>query len=530
MQVDHDALEERSKLLRAKLLPLPNDKVLAAWSRVFESPPRDNVKPGLCHTVDPNMWFAQHCIKKDNILGYGRCQFVAFSRAAFSSDAHADELRDLAVTYLRLHKATFAASIQVYLQKRRAGMARLVKEKRISSAGYDGYMEALGKGLEWGNDQTLNAMTILMRTECRLLQNTLCPASQDRPRLVPIRGDPRDKVGCVENVVYLFLQDEHYSALQNGSGELVAADADAESVCGSELGSMHTDHDNEMTYSGEPITVHGEDYSASDLCNGLSLGDGTRIVMKPSDKGDEWIISMNDMRTGGHEELRRVPRIMTRKPSNLNTPRRKRAPEDVGQWTAMLQREKMLATPDLAQCLHEMMAEYIEKLELQDDASDGSALGKLSSLVLDLFETLRECKHRLAFTSNAEAQPNSRVLVAGSEGAGKSTLINHLIRHAIKNDEESDDSKLTEDNVYPPIAGLSETKLVEEALKRELPDRPEVLSFYNLESDDVLPTGEGAGAMTALVQHARYRNSCPVPSHTVSPTPPHRAQSDAVAP
>ena len=113
MQVDHDALEERSKLLRAKLLPLPNDKVLAAWSRVFESPPRDNVKPGLCHTVDPNMWFAQHCIKKDNILGYGRCQFVAFSRAAFSSDAHADELRDLAVTYLRLHKATFAARITV---------------------------------------------------------------------------------------------------------------------------------------------------------------------------------------------------------------------------------------------------------------------------------------------------------------------------------------------------------------------------------------------------------------------------------
>lgn len=95
----------------------------------------------------------------------------------------------------------------------------------------------------------------------------------------------------------------------------------------------------------------------------------------------------------------------------------------------------------------------------------------------------------------------NRVLVCGCEGAGKSTLINNLIRNAMREDihvqasgEGSSDE--VRDSASTPVLRDAE----EEALTKAKTS-PEVRMNYNLNNDDILPTGQGDGAMTALVTH-----------------------------
>ena len=56
-----------------------------------------------------------------------------------------------------------------------------------------------------------------------------------------------------------------------------------------------------------------------------------------------------------------------------------------------------------------------------------SPLGMLGNEVLGILDELKTLKHRLAFTATAESQPIQQVMVVGKAGAGKSTLVNHLM-------------------------------------------------------------------------------------------------------
>ena len=78
-------------------------------------------------------WLQRHSLKLGSVVADGRCQYAAFSKAAFSSDEHADELRKLAVTHMRLHKSAYAESMQADLQRRYLSLYTLFKAEKIKS-------------------------------------------------------------------------------------------------------------------------------------------------------------------------------------------------------------------------------------------------------------------------------------------------------------------------------------------------------------------------------------------------------------
>ena len=252
------ALEEdlarRADALRQQLAPLPHDKVLAAWARVPSTP----VAPQGSSLFDVKPFLSRHSLAKGSIPGaweglsrtwHGaqchartltrgraragdhRCQFVAVSRALFSDDSHADELRSLAVLYLRLHTAEYSATVAVCVSQCYAELQKLSNDGKITSVGYVGYLEAIEKGHVWGEDHTLRALAILLRVEARVLKNTGAAADCGEPRLVKLCVSPQNKVGAVDRVVYLFLEihhgKHHYSTLEDAPGALAAEDDDS---------------------------------------------------------------------------------------------------------------------------------------------------------------------------------------------------------------------------------------------------------------------------------------------------------------
>ena len=56
---------------------------------------------------------------------------------------------------MRLHKSTYAESMQADLQRRYLSLYTLFKAEKIKSLDFDGYMEALENGLEVGNNHSL---------------------------------------------------------------------------------------------------------------------------------------------------------------------------------------------------------------------------------------------------------------------------------------------------------------------------------------------------------------------------------------
>ena len=242
---------------------------------------------------DCTAWLQRHSLKLGLVKGDGLCQYSAFSKAAFSTDKHAKELRTLAVAYLRLHKSAYAESMHAELRGRNDALFKLFKAKKINSVGYDGYMEALEleDGSEWGNDHTLRALAVMMQLEVRVIKNLNCPASAPEPRLHAVAIDPLDEVGSIGGVIYLFLLNEHYSTLEEDpqapaqppAQPLAESPADSLSVYEEHPGSVCTDQDHDVTYAydedGSPklISVDSDQYEARDLLGGISLGDGTRL-------------------------------------------------------------------------------------------------------------------------------------------------------------------------------------------------------------------------------------------------------------
>jgi hypothetical protein len=150
---DAAQLAERAKVLRDKLLPLPIGRALEAWVKIGEDGAPSTV--GGQQPKDCAAWLQRHSLKLGSVAADGRCQYAAFSKAAFSSDEHADELRKLAVTHMRLHKSAYAESMQADLHERYDALFKLFKAEKIKSVDYDGYMEALEHGFEVGNGHSL---------------------------------------------------------------------------------------------------------------------------------------------------------------------------------------------------------------------------------------------------------------------------------------------------------------------------------------------------------------------------------------
>ena len=131
----------------------------------------------------------------------------------------------------------------------------------------------------------------------------------------------------------------------------------------------------------------------------------------------------------------------------------------------------------------------------------------LGTAVLDIYDELAAIRTRLAFTASAESRPIQSLMVVGSSGAGKSTMVNSMIRHCLKLQDEQlkePEDVEVEDEVFraqsrvtlPGTTADEEAKALEAGL--ELGQR------INQDGDDILPTGNSLGAMTALVTHVFF--------------------------
>ena len=201
--------------------------------------------------------------------------------------------------------------------------------------------------------------------------------------------DPRHKVGCIVGVIYLFHQTGHYWTIEEDPQPAPQPPAlgrgNSSPAYSEQLGSIHTDREHDVTYDyDKPIRVDGEEYDARDLCDdGCSLGDGTRLVMRPSDDGEEWIISKVYVQgSSGILELRRLPRKVKQGPSKTvkkDVPLTSRTvheldadptPAGVQRLASAFSQQDFDATPTLAQRLYEVMTHYVEVLELHRDEAE----------------------------------------------------------------------------------------------------------------------------------------------------------------
>ena len=117
-------------------------------------------------------------LRRGSIEGNGLCQYKSFCQPAFGGHVEASELQHLAVKYLRVYKYAYMESMNVYITdedggERHDALTRLKDSGKITRLGYDGYMDALdlpvGDGVEFGQDQTLTALSVMLRLRVRLL-------------------------------------------------------------------------------------------------------------------------------------------------------------------------------------------------------------------------------------------------------------------------------------------------------------------------------------------------------------------------
>lgn len=496
-------LNERAQRLRQQLNPLPSENALAAWGR-FQRPAD---YAGSAPPKDARGLLATQRLRAGEISGDGRCQFSAFSRAAFSTVEHADELRALAVAFLRPRQAEYDDAMQAYYKGEcKAKLSALVKSQKIKAADYSGFLDAIAAGEEWGNDVTLEALGVLMHVEVRLLQNLPCPSAWASPRLLPLRIDPRDRVGTVQAVIYLFLERKHYSTLESYA-PAVATNGRSGSPMPSQSGTVVTDREHDITYDyNNPIMVGGEELTGGELRSGVSVGDGTRLKMEPSVNGEEWVIFREHTGSGMREEVRRLDRS-TVPPAPVRSAAGVEAsstPADAASVTAELNSKGWRAAPDVVQELFQLVSNYVSHLELCRDDTDTSALGTLGSAVLGYLKELQRLKRQLYFTASASSQPVQTVQFVGSAGAGKSTLVNWAIKHCLREGfdqpaglELVDEVFRDQERVVMPAAAKEE----EAATLAKLLDDKDVKFCFNVTKEDILCTGSGAGAMTALVSH-----------------------------
>lgn len=76
----------------------------------------------------------------------------------------------------------------------------------------------------------------------------------------------------------------------------------------------------QVMHADQLIMACGVEYEAAELQEGVSLGDGTRLTIRPSEAGDEWVIIRTFVHSGFQEEVRRLPRKRKRHTTEATPP------------------------------------------------------------------------------------------------------------------------------------------------------------------------------------------------------------------
>jgi len=469
----------------------------------------------------------ERAVEVGAISGDGRCQFAAFSKAAFGTVDYADQLRTCAVQHLRNCEDDY--------------------NKFVTTCSYNAHVTQIERGEQWGDDLTLHAMANLTGLEVRVLKNLpVANATACGPRLMKIKIQPR--TSRHHQPIYLLLQNEHYSTLENADVDTSQRTTTADGDTASQF-SIITDPENDLCHAGEPIRVDGEEYYPGELLSGdASLFDGTKLVMERSPNGDKWVIFRVHRSNGvmWKDEVRSLPRqtIPRKKPSTSVCPalpcaasKKQREGRDsqisssdlnphTGTSSSPLYVSSSPASesgdeatdiqpgkrqlPDLnhehgifafASAAHKIMKEYTEQMELVENPKDESMLGRMSNALLPAVEKAQQVVHQLHVAS-PQAQQTRRILVAGREGSGKSTSINYIIKHTMKQPKCHGPSTngarlevidvLLNEAVDLSCICQAEKEVLKEAKKNK---------YYNVDDTDILPTGWTSKAVSALVTH-----------------------------
>ena len=487
-------------------------------------------------------WLAKRSLKKGDIQGDGRCQYRAVSRALFGDELHHEELKSLAVEFLRLRKSEFYESAVSEINARKESLA--ANGNRPS---YEGWCNALDRFQEWGNDFTLTCMCWLMRVEIRVVTSMARFSEDSAPRIMLTTHDPTDKAGPPRAVIYLALEQydnqndgaAHYSTIEGSlSQAAVGATAmDTASHVSLESGSRYTNY----SALGEEM-VDGEEHSIIELMTGVGYGDGEFKKVAIQDKESRCFkIYKMHLRTGAQELLRTVPYMVTHGPPKVKPHLAAPCPpgrsasstsDDVMHWQQKLA-EGPTATRDLAQKMTDLISDYIERVGLTKSAPDDECyIDRLGAKMYHLKERAQSINVDMYCHAYSEAQDPFKIVVVGVEGSGKSTMVNSLLRRLMQTDDKLADAyaKAT------AIAGASaeQPNMIRDTCSRlyatEKPDlqakemvnaaeamRSEKIfdtkkgpykqqfKKMNKLKDDVLPTGEATNALTALATMIEFK-------------------------
>lgn len=536
-----ERLEQKAAILRAKKIPLfCGNAHTAFWAGrgANGSAYLGNDAPFGAHAVhEPENlteWLEARGLQIGDIPGDGLCQYSAFSRALFGDAKHHEELRYLAVTFLRLHKAKYVQMVTTTeLVQRKGALQELYSKGRIGAVNYDGWLEALEYGIEWGQDYTLEAMCLLMHTEVRLVKNLPRMNARQGPRVMTVEINPTEKAAPPIATIYLYLCQLHYSTLEEKPAparELRPPAVELSRQLSYDTGSIRTADDDRvrMIEQGEAdedgLPVYGIPYTITELKMGVTNDEGNWICMEYDELTAHYIIKCYHRGavggSGYHgEEVRRIPKKLKQGPPKPRPSARAPAPaleiikDDVNVWLTKFRERGFMATKEMAQAIYDAVSAYINRLELtRSDRSSTLHHDQLGNKMHEILETTKRIQLKLETEAYSEDAPHNKIAVIGIEGSGKSTTINELLRAAAKPDAElaAANQKLITQQVFHRLYAYGDPvdkAMIDEAdeqLRAEIfdPKKNRAIKKMKALAGDVLPTGRG-GSMTALVTTIR---------------------------
>ena len=571
-----ERLENRANRLRDALAPLTvskhhGDLWLGAGPAGNEYVPRDapagfqrraptsgRTKP-LLPPAKLDEWLTERSLKLGPIAGDGKCQYRAISRALFGNeDKYAEDLKSLAVEFLRLYKHEFLEQVT----GTELGPRKQIIEKLGLEANYDGWCDALNLCEEWGQEYTLNALSLLLLVEFRLVASMPRAHALSPPRILCKSVDPTARAGPPLHVAYLVLEQtrgrELYNTLEENllclmpppplvPGSQQPPGLVAQSSILSDSSARETDYD-----GLDEVMAGGELYSMSELLAGVTCGDNQHMYVAIDDKTNgEYLIFKHDLRTDCKELIRKIVKNFVpkqKKPSNRKAPSAAAPPArvleaDVEGWRAKLH-EGPTATLALAQEIEDRIGEYIEALQLSKSATpdDTFYLDRLGSRMYALRDKAQEIRFDMFCNAHSESQPPFKIVIVGGEGSGKSTLVNNLLRNMMPTDDKLREAFSRTPSAVPSAASAASAsaepavvvtdvcsqrfaleaevnragiEAAQEQLKAEEAQlhwdvfnrkgqHASICRNMNPHKEDVLPTGAYTNALTALVTSIEF--------------------------
>lgn len=533
-------LEERAKALRSELVPMaPGRAHTTMWAQSGENgqgflPPGPRPKVRL--TIGPvplDDWVGRKGLK----LGGGmsrddaKSQYKALSRALFSDEKRHEDLKSLAVDFLRVNKSKLYESVtkeELAFNKKEGVRERLEKlhaNESIGSVDFDGWCEALDYYYERGGVRTLEALSILMHAELRLVISEPIVAGTPERILCATMGPTKYTGLPPKCVVYLALERHcdglHVASLEEdpenaSAGEENMADDDAVSVA-------YTDASTRTDTALVEVTIAGDIFTLPDLLSpgGVSAGDGQHnFVAERTVGSQEVIVYKHDNRSGSQFEIKRLLLQRAAGPRKVKPPvarpsepvERELVPiaaNDAMQITQRIRQRGPEVTSDLAQSLLDALYDYIHRLNLtpSQNTSHEFYIDRLGAQMHDLVEKTKSIKLQM-YEASSEAHTPFKVVVVGVEGAGKTTTVNQLVRTLTKLDATlgaaNPVKKVTQSfsRRYTYEAPVDESIIdeAETAIYQAIQDSDNEFNVdfeqLNEQEDDILPTGSGC-AITA---------------------------------